>query len=164
VRSEQLGRNRASVGSVQAINLRRRRIYKESKKSIIAWCLGISQQEYGVDTIREIVNVLLLKGNIGREGAGPCPIRGHSNVQGNRTCGIHNRPPESWLAKMDAACGIKSPREYGYDTVGTIEAMMSGDVKVFMGMGGNFASARQIPSAHLKRCESAYLLFRSARN
>jgi len=117
------------------------RIYKESKKSIIAWCLGISQQEYGVDTIREIVNVLLLKGNIGREGAGPCPIRGHSNVQGNRTCGIHNRPPESWLAKMDAACGIKSPREYGYDTVGTIEAMMSGDVKVFMGMGGNFASA-----------------------
>src|SRR5690606_23206817 len=63
-------------------------IYRHSKATIIAWCLGISQQEHGVDTVREIVNLLLLRGNIGRPGAGPCPIRGHSNVQGNRTQGI----------------------------------------------------------------------------
>ncbi|MBS1999666.1 MAG: FdhF/YdeP family oxidoreductase [Cyanobacteria bacterium SZAS LIN-2] len=116
-------------------------IYRQAPAAIISWCLGVSQQEYGVDTIREIVNVLLLRGNIGRPGAGACPIRGHSNVQGNRTCGIHHAPPESWLSKMDAACGIKSPRQHGLDTVRTIEAMHSGEVEVFFGMGGNFASA-----------------------
>ncbi|HIN67250.1 MAG TPA: FdhF/YdeP family oxidoreductase [Candidatus Obscuribacterales bacterium] len=116
-------------------------IYRQANAAIIAWCLGVTQHEHSVDTIREIVNVLLLRGNIGREGAGPCPVRGHSNVQGNRTCGIHHRPPEAWLAKMDAACGITSPREHGLDTVRTIEAMHNGDVKVFFAMGGNFASA-----------------------
>ncbi|HIA54206.1 MAG TPA: formate dehydrogenase, partial [Candidatus Melainabacteria bacterium] len=103
-------------------------IYRQANAAIIAWCLGVTQHEHSVDTIREIVNVLLLRGNIGREGAGPCPVRGHSNVQGNRTCGIHHRPPEAWLAKMDAACGITSPREHGLDTVRTIEAMHNGDV------------------------------------
>ncbi len=116
-------------------------IYRQAPAAIISWCLGISQQEFGVDTIREMVNVLLLRGNIGRPGAGPCPIRGHSNVQGNRTCGIHHSPPEAWLAKMDAACGIKSPREKGLDTVRTIEAMCNGEVHAFFGMGGNFAIA-----------------------
>ena len=101
----------------------------------------MTQQEFGVDAIREIVNVLLLRGNIGREGAGPCPIRGHSNVQGNRTCGIDHRPAEAWLARLDAACGITSPRAHGLDTVQTIKAMQRGDVKVFLGMGGNFALA-----------------------
>jgi molybdopterin-dependent oxidoreductase alpha subunit len=116
-------------------------IYRQARSSIIAWCLGVSQQEYAVDTVREIVNVLLLRGNIGREGAGPCPIRGHSNVQGNRTCGVDHRPSEAWLARMDAACGIASPRAHGLDTVQTIKAMHRGDVKVFLGMGGNFAVA-----------------------
>ncbi len=116
-------------------------IYRRAPAAIISWCLGISQQEFGVDTIREIVNVLLLRGNIGRPGAGPCPIRGHSNVQGNRTCGIHHSPPESWLAKMDAACGIKSPRAGGLDTVRTIAGMCNGEVHAFFGMGGNFAIA-----------------------
>ncbi|MBS1952884.1 MAG: FdhF/YdeP family oxidoreductase [Cyanobacteria bacterium SZAS-4] len=116
-------------------------IYRQAPAAIISWCLGISQQEFAVDTIREMVNVLLLRGNIGRPGAGPCPIRGHSNVQGNRTCGIHNDPPEAWLAKMDAACGLKSPRAKGFDTVRTIEAMYDGEVEAFFGMGGNFASA-----------------------
>ena len=116
-------------------------IYRQAPAAIISWCLGISQQEFAVDTIQEMVNVLLLRGNIGRPGAGPCPIRGHSNVQGNRTCGIHNDPPESWLAKMDAACGLKSPREKGLDTVRTIEGMYNGEVDAFFGMGGNFASA-----------------------
>lgn len=116
-------------------------IYRQAKTAIMSWCLGITQHEFGVDTIREIVNVLLLRGNIGKVGAGPVPIRGHSNVQGNRTCGIHHEPPEAWLAKMDKACDITSPREHGLDTVRTIEAMYDGRVKVFVGMGGNFASA-----------------------
>lgn len=131
-------------------------IYRQAKSAIISWCLGVSQQEFGVDTIREMVNVLLLRGNIGREGAGPCPIRGHSNVQGNRTCGIHHAPPEPWLAKMDAACNIKSPRAHGLDTVRTIEGMYNGEVEVFVGMGGNFASAtpdRDRTYEALRRCK-----------
>lgn len=131
-------------------------IYRNASTAIISWCLGISQQEYGVDTIREIINVLLLRGNIGKEGAGPCPIRGHSNVQGNRTCGIHHAPPEAWLAKMDAACGITSPRAHGLDTVRTIQGMANGSVKVFVGMGGNFASAtpdRDLTYSGLRNCD-----------
>ena len=116
-------------------------IYRKSRSAIISWCLGVTQQEHGVDTVREIVNVLLLRGNIGREGAGPCPIRGHSNVQGNRTCGIDHRPSEAWLARLDEACSVTSPRAAGLDTVRVIPAMMRGEVKVFVGMGGNFVMA-----------------------
>lgn len=116
-------------------------IYRQSKKSIISWCLGVTQHEHGVDTVREFVNVLLMKGNLGRTGVGPSPVRGHSNVQGNRTCGIDHRPTEEFLARMDKATGITSPREPGFDTVGTIKAMHDGDLKVFVGMGGNFVRA-----------------------
>lgn len=116
-------------------------VYRKSRSAIISWCLGVTQQEHAVDTIRGIVNVLLMRANIGREGAGPCPIRGHSDVQGNRTCGIDNRPSEEWLARLDKACGIHSPREHGLDTVRVIPAMMRGEVKVFVGMGGNFVLA-----------------------
>ena len=116
-------------------------IYLGSRRTIISWCLGITQQEHGVDTVREIMNLLLLRGNIGREGAGPCPIRGHSNVQGNRTCGIAHRPPESLSARLEELYGIDAPRDPGLDTVSTIEAMLRGDVSVFVGMGGNFALA-----------------------
>jgi molybdopterin-dependent oxidoreductase alpha subunit len=116
-------------------------VYARSKRTIISWCLGITQQEHGVDTVREIANLLLLRGNIGREGAGPCPIRGHSNVQGNRTCGIDHRPTAAFLDRLANACGIDPPREHGLDTVGTIEAMQRGEVKVFIGMGGNFVLA-----------------------
>jgi molybdopterin-dependent oxidoreductase alpha subunit len=131
-------------------------IYRQAKSAIISWCLGVSQQEHAVDTVREILNVLLMRGNIGREGAGPCPIRGHSNVQGNRTCGIDHRPDESWLARLDQACGIKSPREHGLDTVQVIPAMMRGDVKVFVGMGGNFVRAVPDPAytfPAMQKCE-----------
>ena len=117
------------------------RVYREADRSIFSWCLGITQHEHGVDTVREIVNLLLLRGNLGREGAGPSPVRGHSNVQGNRTCGIDHRPTEAFLDRLAAACGIEPPRAHGLDTVGTIEAMHRGDVKVFVGMGGNFALA-----------------------
>ena len=117
------------------------RLYRASERTIVSWCLGLTQQEHAVDTIREIVNLLALRGNIGREGAGPSPVRGHSNVQGNRTCGIDHRPSERFLARLGEVCGIDPPREHGLDTVATIEAMHRGEVKVFVGMGGNFALA-----------------------
>jgi molybdopterin-dependent oxidoreductase alpha subunit len=116
-------------------------VYMASERVIIAWCLGLTQHEHGVDTVREIVNLLLLRGNIGREGAGPCPVRGHSNVQGNRTCGINHRPDEAFLDRLAEVCKIDPPREHGLGTVQTIEAMQRGDVKVFVSLGGNFALA-----------------------
>jgi molybdopterin-dependent oxidoreductase alpha subunit len=122
-------------------------IYRKAPSAVFAWCLGLTQQEHSVATIRELVNLLLLRGNIGREGAGVCPIRGHSNVQGNRTSGVNSRPTEAWLDRFDAANGIRSPRQHGLDTVGTIAAMSRGDVKVFVGMGGNFAMATPDPDA-----------------
>ncbi|GAA1688707.1 hypothetical protein GCM10009733_101570 [Nonomuraea maheshkhaliensis] len=115
--------------------------YLPSERVIIAWCLGLTQHEHGVDTIREIVNVLMLRGNLGREGAGPCPVRGHSNVQGNRTCGVDNRPGAAFLDRLAEVCGIDPPREPGLGTVGAIEAMRRGEVKVFVALGGNFAPA-----------------------
>ncbi|SNS39002.1 FdhF/YdeP family oxidoreductase [Actinacidiphila glaucinigra] len=121
--------------------LRAAAVYSRSDRTLISWCLGVSQHEHGVDTVREIVNVLLLRGNLGREGAGPSPVRGHSNVQGNRTCGIDHRPAGAFLDRLGAVCGIDPPREHGMDTVGTIAAMHEGKVKVFVGMGGNFALA-----------------------
>jgi len=130
-------------------------LYRRSQSAVFAWCLGLTQHEHSVDTIREIANLLLLRGNVGREGAGACPIRGHSNVQGNRTCGQNHRPTEAWLARLDEACGITSPRARGLGTVGTIEAMRRGEVKVFVGMGGNFAMAtpdREATFEGLRRC------------
>ncbi|MET8468809.1 FdhF/YdeP family oxidoreductase [Streptomyces sp. NPDC006422] len=136
--------------------LKAARVYRDADRSIISWCLGVTQHEHGVDTVREIVNVLLLRGNLGREGAGPSPVRGHSNVQGNRTCGIDHRPSDTFLDRLAEACEIDPPREHGLDTVGTIEAMRRGDVKVFVGMGGNFAlAAPDTPYTYeaLRTCE-----------
>lgn len=121
--------------------LRAARVYREADRSIVSWCLGLTQHEHGVDTVREIVNLLLLRGNLGREGAGPCPVRGHSNVQGNRTCGVDHRPSDAFLDRLAEACGIDPPREHGLDTVRTVRAMHDGGVKVFVAMGGNFALA-----------------------
>nr|WP_209439578.1 FdhF/YdeP family oxidoreductase [Kitasatospora phosalacinea] len=132
------------------------RVYREADRSIFSWCLGITQHEHGVDTVREIVNVLLLRGNLGREGAGPSPVRGHSNVQGNRTCGVDHRPAPEFLDRLSQVCGIDAPREHGLDTVGVIGAMARGEVKVFVGMGGNFAlAAPDTARTHeaLRRCE-----------
>ncbi|XHM96198.1 FdhF/YdeP family oxidoreductase [Peterkaempfera sp. SMS 1(5)a] len=121
--------------------LKAARVYGDADRSIVSWCLGVTQHEHGVDTVREIVNLLLLRGNLGREGAGPSPVRGHSNVQGNRTCGINHRPDESFLDRLGEVCGFEPPRARGMDTVATIEAMHRGEVKVFVAMGGNFAMA-----------------------
>ncbi|GAA3170362.1 FdhF/YdeP family oxidoreductase [Streptomyces ramulosus] len=128
-------------GIARADILKAARIYGDADRSIVSWCLGISQHEHGVDTVREIVNLLLLRGNLGREGAGPSPVRGHSNVQGNRTCGVDHRPGGAFLDRLAEVCGIEPPREHGLDTVGTVEAMHRGEVQVFVGMGGNFAMA-----------------------
>jgi molybdopterin-dependent oxidoreductase alpha subunit len=129
-------------------------IYLASERTVISWCLGVSQHEHGVDTVREIVNLLLLRGNIGRPGAGPSPIRGHSNVQGNRTCGIDHRPP-AWTDRLAEVCGIDPPRHPGLDTVKTIQGMNDGSVKVFVGMGGNFVLAAPdtaFTAEGLRRC------------
>ncbi|WP_296195354.1 FdhF/YdeP family oxidoreductase [uncultured Microbacterium sp.] len=136
--------------------MRAAEIYIASDKTIISWCLGVTQHEHGVDAAREITNLLLLRGNIGRPGAGPSPVRGHSNVQGNRTCGIDHRPTEEFLSRMDAATGITSPREHGLDTVRTIQAMHAGEVTVFVGMGGNFVMAAPDTAytmAAMRNCE-----------
>ncbi|WP_211240963.1 FdhF/YdeP family oxidoreductase [Hamadaea tsunoensis] len=130
--------------------------YRDSERTVIAWCLGLTQHEHGVDTVREIVNVLLLRGNIGRPGTGPSPVRGHSNVQGNRTCGIDHRPSAAFLDRLASACGIDPPREHGLGTVATIEAMRRGDVTVFVALGGNFAlAAPDLPATAeaLRACE-----------
>ncbi|MEC7222103.1 MAG: molybdopterin-dependent oxidoreductase, partial [SAR324 cluster bacterium] len=116
-------------------------LYCESKKVIACWAMGLTQQKHAVSTIQHIVNLLLLRGNIGRPGAGVCPVRGHSNVQGDRTVGITEHPNESFLKNLDVQFGISSPRNSGFNTVQAIQAMESKSVKVFMGMGGNFARA-----------------------
>jgi molybdopterin-dependent oxidoreductase alpha subunit len=115
--------------------------YLNSGRVIIAWCLGITQHEHGVSIVREIVNVLLLRGNIGREGAGPCPVREHSNVQGNRTCGINHRPDTQFPDRLADVCHIDPPGEQGLDVVEVIKAMHDGTVKVFVSLGGNLALA-----------------------
>lgn len=116
-------------------------LLKEKSKIIICWAMGLTQQKKSVDTIREVVNILLMKGSIGKEGAGTCPVRGHSNVQGDRTVGINEKPAKSFLDAIEKVYGFTPPQEHGLDTVESIHAMHKGDVKVFFGMGGNFLSA-----------------------
>jgi molybdopterin-dependent oxidoreductase alpha subunit len=131
-------------------------IYIESKATIITWGMGITQHKHSVATIQMLVNLLLLKGNIGRPGAGACPVRGHSNVQGDRTMGIYEKPSEPFLERLGKAFDFTPPREHGHDVVGAIEAMAGGQAKVFFGMGGNFAAATPDTAkthAALRRCE-----------
>lgn len=108
---------------------------------IICWAMGLTQHKNGVANIQEVVNLLLLRGSIGKKGAGTCPVRGHSNVQGDRTMGIWEKPKDSFLNKLDEVFHFESPREHGYDVVSAIEAMESNKDKIFFAMGGNFLSA-----------------------
>ncbi|MFF3752192.1 FdhF/YdeP family oxidoreductase [Streptomyces sp. NPDC002018] len=112
-----------------------------SKRTIVCWAMGLTQHKHSVPTIREVVNFLLLRGNIGRPGAGVCPVRGHSNVQGDRTMGIFERPADDFLDALDREFGITSPRHHGYDVVRSIEALRDGKASVFFAMGGNFVAA-----------------------
>ncbi|MBD3940175.1 FdhF/YdeP family oxidoreductase [Microbacterium sp. NEAU-LLC] len=114
---------------------------RTSKATIVCWAMGLTQHKHSVATLRDVVNVLLLQGNIGRAGAGVCPVRGHSNVQGDRTVGIYEKPAEAFLAALDREFAFTAPRAHGFDTVEAIRAMRDGRVRVFVGMGGNFVSA-----------------------
>ena len=110
-------------------------------KIIICWAMGLTQHKNSVDNIRELVNILLLKGSIGKKGAGTCPVRGHSNVQGDRTMGIWEKMPAKFLDKLEETFQFQSPRKHGFDVVEAIEAMHQKKAKIFFGMGGNFVSA-----------------------
>ena len=112
-----------------------------SKATIVCWALGITQQPHSVDTIKEIVNMLLVQGNFGKPGAGVCPVRGHSNVQGDRTFGIWEKPREDFLQRLDQEFNITAPREHGYDSTEAMRAMAKDEVDVFVSLGGNLALA-----------------------
>jgi len=115
-------------------------VYIRSRATIVCWAMGITQHENAVDNVVSISNLLLLRGNVGRPGAGPCPVRGHSNVQGDRTMGIDYRPP-AWTDRLEAEFGFSAPRAAGLDVVHAIEAMARDRVRFFMSIGGNFLSA-----------------------
>lgn len=116
-------------------------LIKNKSRIIICWAMGITQHKNGVDTVKEIVNLAMLKGAIGKPGAGLCPVRGHSNVQGNRTMMIWDKPKPKQLDKLKEVFGFEPPRGHGYDVVESIKAMDEGKLKVFFAMGGNFLSA-----------------------
>jgi molybdopterin-dependent oxidoreductase alpha subunit len=130
-------------------------IVMRSKSMIACWAMGLTQQRQAVATIQEIVNMMLLGGHIGRPGAGVCPVRGHSNVQGDRTMGIWERMPDSFLDKIRDVFGFEPPRKHGWDVVDSIKAMDRGEAKVFFAMGGNFLSATpdtEFTAQALRRC------------
>jgi len=131
-------------------------LYLQAERVIACWGMGITQHKHSVPTINMITNLLLLRGNLGREGAGACPVRGHSNVQGDRTMMIYEKPPAAFLDRIQQVFGFEPPRADGYDTVGAIEAMIEGKAKVFFAMGGNFAIATPDSDATargLRRCD-----------
>ena len=116
-------------------------VLKQKSKIIICWAMGLTQHKNSVSTIKEIVNLLLMKGSIGKPGAGTCPVRGHSNVQGDRTVGIFEKPSREFLNSIEKYYGFTAPQAHGLDTVKSIHAMHNGKAKVFFGLGGNFLSA-----------------------
>ncbi|MGA5819583.1 FdhF/YdeP family oxidoreductase [Kitasatospora sp. NPDC094028] len=131
------------------------RLVLASQKVIVCWAMGLTQHKHSVPTIREVVNFLLLRGNVGRPGAGVCPVRGHSNVQGDRTMGIFERPSAAFLDALGAEFDFEPPRAHGHDAVDTIRAMRDGRVKVFLAMGGNFVAATpdtDVTEAAMRRC------------
>ena len=131
-------------------------VYIGAGSAIICWGMGITQHRHSVATIQAIVNLLLLRGNLGRPGAGACPVRGHSNVQGDRTMGIWEKPPAALLDRLGEVYGFAPPRQDGVDTVQAIRQMLDGRGKVFFALGGNFAAAT--PDTYetwkaLRRCD-----------
>ncbi|MER6937842.1 molybdopterin dinucleotide binding domain-containing protein, partial [Nocardioides sp. NPDC127514] len=126
-----------------------------SRRIIVCWAMGLTQHLHGVATIREVVSFLLLRGNIGRPGAGVCPVRGHSNVQGDRTMGIWERMPQAFLDALGTEFGFTPPSRHGYDSVDGVRAMRDGKAKVFVGVAGNFVRAMSdstVTEAALRSC------------
>jgi len=145
---EQSGISRSQIREIAEVVM-------QSKSMIACWAMGLTQQRQAVATIQEIVNLLLLGGHIGRPGAGVCPVRGHSNVQGDRTMGIWERMPDGFLDKLRDVFGFEPPRKHGWDVVDSIKAMHRGEAKVFFAMGGNFLSATpdtEFTAEALRRC------------
>ncbi|KIA62950.1 FdhF/YdeP family oxidoreductase [Nocardia vulneris] len=145
----------AATGLSRAEIDRTAKYLAEAKNVIICWAMGLTQQSHGVATIEEATNLLLLRGMIGKPGAGVCPVRGHSNVQGDRTMGIWEKMPDTFLDALDREFGITSPRKHGWDTVDAIRAMRDGRAAVFIGMGGNFVSATpdtEVTETALRNC------------
>ncbi len=131
------------------------RIFIESERVIFCWAMGLTQHKNAVANIQEIVNLMLLRGQLGKPGAGLCPVRGHSNVQGDRTMGIWEQPSEDFLDKLGAEFNFNPPRRHGYDTVHAIQAMHEAPAKVFFALGGNFLSATpdtEYTAEALRRC------------
>jgi molybdopterin-dependent oxidoreductase alpha subunit len=116
-------------------------VFKHKNKIIACWAMGLTQHKNAVDTIKEVVNLLLLKGSIGKPGAGTCPVRGHSNVQGDRTMGIYEKPSQAFIDKLNSVFNINAPYAHGLDVVDCIKKMYAEKGKVFIAMGGNFLSA-----------------------
>ena len=130
-------------------------IFVESERTIFCWAMGLTQHKNAVANIQEIVNLMLLRGQIGRPGAGLCPVRGHSNVQGDRTVGIWERPPAAFLDRLGHEFNFEPPRNHGFDTVKAIHAMHDRQAKVFFALGGNFLSATpdtNFTGEALRRC------------
>jgi molybdopterin-dependent oxidoreductase alpha subunit len=130
-------------------------IFIESERTIFCWAMGLTQHQNAVANIQEIVNLMLMRGQIGKPGAGLCPVRGHSNVQGDRTMGIWERPTEAFLNRLAIEFDFEPPRNHGFDTVKSIHAMHDGGAKVFFALGGNFLSATpdtEYTAAALRRC------------
>ncbi|MDQ6653583.1 MAG: FdhF/YdeP family oxidoreductase [Acidobacteriota bacterium] len=131
------------------------KIFIDSERTIFCWAMGLTQHKNAVANIQEIVNLMLLRGQIGKPGAGLCPVRGHSNVQGDRTMGIWERPTDTFLDDLAAEFNFEPPRRHGYDTVKAIEAMHEGRARVFFALGGNFLSATpdtEYTAQALRRC------------
>ncbi|WP_343464191.1 FdhF/YdeP family oxidoreductase [Pantoea sp.] len=130
-------------------------IYQHSERVIVTWAMGITQHKHSVDTVREIVNLQLLFGQLGKKGAGLCPVRGHSNVQGNRTMGIDEKPSKPFLDALGARFNFEPPRNVGHNTVEALGAMLRDEVKVLIALGGNLAAAAPdspITEAALQHC------------
>lgn len=147
--TEQSGIDRRAIETVAEV-------YCRSRATIICWAMGLTQHKNAVDNVEEIVNLLLMRGNFGKPGAGACPVRGHSNVQGDRTVGITEKPKRVFLDRLEAHFAFDPPREDGHDTVHAIHAMHRGDAKVFIGMGGNFHQATPdttYTAEALRRCD-----------
>jgi len=132
-------------------------MFVRSKRTVVCWAMGITQHRNAVATIKEIVNVTLAQGNIGRPGAGLCPVRGHSNVQGDRTMGIWEKLPEHFGDALRDEFGFEPPRKRGLDVVDSIRALRDGDAHLFVGLGGNFAAAAPDPDITHEALRSAAL-------
>lgn len=133
-------------------------VYAKANSVIFTWAMGITQHHHSVPMIHEFTNLLALRGNIGKPGAGACPVRGHSNVQGDRTVGINERPSKAFLDSMEKHFGFKQPQEHGYNAVQTIQAMRDDKIRTFIALGGNFAAATPDSDATMKALQKCDLI------